>query len=215
MLNYNNENGDNMSRYTLQFVSPFQPQQVNDFFATYLTNEGFQLKTDKNGSYWKKGVGLLTAPQYVKLSCQNNTYVIEAWLKFALLPGVYIGEMGFDGFFGCIPKSMLKSRVDSILASLQARPLQLMQGYPNMPQQPQGNFNATPNMPQQIQGNYYANPNVPPQVQGNYYANPNMPPQAQGNYYNNANIPMQPQMQNNPVAQPVNNQPVNNQSVNQ
>lgn len=151
-----------MSRYTLSFVSPYTPQQVNGRFASYLINEGFELKTDKGENIWKKGVGLLTAPQYVKLTYHNNVYIIEAWLKFALLPGVYIGEMGLDGFVGCIPKSMLKSRVDYILMMLQAQTIQ----HPNIPQQIQINYNANPNVSSQIQGNPYSNPyNITQQVQ--------------------------------------------------
>lgn len=157
-----------MSRYTLSFVSPYTPQQVNDCFASYLINEGFEPKIDKGENIWKKGVGLLTAPQYVKLTYHNNVYIIEAWLKFALLPGVYFGEMGLDGFVGCIPKSMLRSRVDYILMMLQAQTItiQQMQDNPNIPQQMQFNYNANPNVSSQLQSKPYGNTyNIKQQIQ--------------------------------------------------
>lgn len=179
-----------MSRYIQRFTSHLHEQQVNNCITTYLTSEGFELKTE-NGEYlWKKGVGLLTAPQYIKLSCHNGVYVAEAWLKFAILPGVYVGEMGLSGFFGCIPKSMLKSRVDTLLRMLQARLI------PSSP-----HFNGI----NQIQGNNaYANPNMPQQVQGNGYTNPNMPHQVQGNPYSKENIQTQP-MNNSCVGSAMNN----------
>ncbi len=196
-----------MSRYIQSFTSALPEQQVNNCVATYLTSEGFELKAE-NGEYiWKKGVGMLTAPQYIKLSYQNGVYVIEAWLKFAILPGVYVSEMGLTGFVGCIPKSMLKSRVDSLLSMLQARLIQSspsqfnsniniqpqIQGnnvyaQSNMPQQMQGNVYANQNIPQQMQGNVYANQNTPQQMQGNVYANQNTPHQTQGNVYDNRNM---------------------------
>ena len=168
-----------MSRYTMSFVTPCPPQQVNDCFSSYLISEGFEIKTENGENYWKKGVGLLVAPQCIKLNYQNNVYIIEAWIKFALLPGVYVGEMGLDGFFGCIPKSMLKSKVEHILMMLQAQPLQ------------------------QNQEIIYYNPNIPPQAIP--YGNLNMPPQAMP--YGNPHMP--PQVQNNQAIQNQNYQPVN------
>ena len=60
-----------MSRYTQWFVSPLPPQQVNNIFTNYLTQEGFEPKNENDGVVWKKGMGLLTAPQYIKLTMQN------------------------------------------------------------------------------------------------------------------------------------------------
>ena len=82
--------------------------------ADYLTNEGFKQVDYKGESVWKKGVGLLTAPQYISVKCEGRAIKIQAFIKFALLPGVYIGEMGTAGFFGGIPKAALKARVITI-----------------------------------------------------------------------------------------------------
>ncbi len=209
-----------MPRYSQSFFSPFTPQQVNDSFASFLTSEGFKLVTKKGESYWKKGVGLLTAPQFLKLSYNNGAYVLEAWIKIALLPGVYLGEMPLDkGFAGAIPKSMLQSKVDRIFAMLQAQFIQgsgysvapstpQPQGYPNIQgYAPQGNPNIAQSqsyMPPQ------GNPNIPqsqgyPNIQGyTQQSNPNMPqPQSY----------MPPQGYMN-IPQPQNNQTQNYQPTN-
>lgn len=46
--------------------------------------------------------------------------MLEAWIKFAILPGVYVGEMGTKGFVGALPKQLLKERVDKTLMAMQA-----------------------------------------------------------------------------------------------
>ena len=113
-----------MSRSITRFTSPFAPNAVFNAFGQYMQSEGFEFIQQNGEQLWKKGVGLLTAPQYAKLSVANDgSYVLEAWLKLAILPGVYVGEMGTKGFFGAFPKQMLKARVDRTLAAMQARVL--------------------------------------------------------------------------------------------
>ncbi len=110
-----------MGRYVQYFTTPFTQQQVAEGFSHFMTSEGFTLTNVKGEQVWKKGMGLLTAPQYLKLSDLGGTYVLEAWIKFALLPGVYVGEMGINGAFGAIPKKLLKDRVNSVFQGLQAQ----------------------------------------------------------------------------------------------
>ena len=109
-----------MSRYIMPFITPYNPQQVQEYINSYMQNEGFTYVTKNGESYWKKGMGIMTAPQFVKITPDNGRYILEAWIKLALLPGVYVGEMGVKGFVGAVPKSMLKSRVDNILMGLNA-----------------------------------------------------------------------------------------------
>ena len=78
----------------------------------YMKNEGFSYTTVKGEPVWKKGVGALTAPQFMKVECQNGHVHMEAWLKYALLPGVYVGEMALKGFFGIAVKKPLKKRME-------------------------------------------------------------------------------------------------------
>lgn len=39
---------------------------------------------------------------------------VQAWIKFAILPGVYAGEMGLKGFWGIAIKKMLQARVNEM-----------------------------------------------------------------------------------------------------
>ena len=83
----------------------------NDFF----TKEDFHFKEIKGEGVWQHGTGLLTAPQFVKYTYQDGMLTLEAWLKYAWLPGVYSGEMGLTGFVGALPKSALKAKVDQLI----------------------------------------------------------------------------------------------------
>lgn len=52
-----------------------------------------------------------TAPQFMSVVCHDGMVTVQAWIKQALLPGVYVGEMGLTGFYGVAIKEMLKGRV--------------------------------------------------------------------------------------------------------
>lgn len=143
-----------MAKFVLPFSTPFDPTQVSGFMTEYMCKEGFEFCANSGENFWKKGMGLMTAPQYIRLM-QNadGTYVLEAWLKFAILPGVYVGEMGIEGFMAALPKSFLRTRVNTILAGLRATPLTAYT-IPNQPVQTQPNPQA-----QNVQAQQYNNPN--------------------------------------------------------
>ena len=103
-----------MSRYVNRINTPVPPQSLLEPLAQYLTQEGFTQVNYKGNICWKKGTGLLVAPQYISFYFGEDFLQLEAFIKFALLPGVYIGEMGIAGFFGAVPKALLKDRVTMI-----------------------------------------------------------------------------------------------------
>jgi hypothetical protein len=103
-----------MGRYTTDIQSPVAAEQAVMDVEKYLTSEGFKQVQHKGEPVWKKGLGLMLGPQFVKLAPSGNQVHLEAWIKFALLPGVYLGEMGITGAFGMIPKKKLKKRVEAI-----------------------------------------------------------------------------------------------------
>ena len=108
-------------RYQLNFPANRGDQDAQNVIGQYLTQEGFSLVMYKGEYVWKKGMGFFAAPQYVKAACQNGWVYLEAWLRFAILPGVYVGEMGLTGFFAALPKKMLRDRVN-MLATLLGQP---------------------------------------------------------------------------------------------
>ena len=87
---------------------------TQDFFA----KEGFQLTEYKGERVWKKGNGWFTGPQFMKVEYGNGQVHLEAWLKFAILPGVYCGEYGIDGARFFAVKAHLRTRVDALIRLL-------------------------------------------------------------------------------------------------
>lgn len=108
-----------MARFVTEFTIN-QPKEFVDFILKdFCAKEGFEYTRFKGENVWKKGIGMMTAPQFIKVDCQNGKVHLEAWMKYAILPGVYCGEMGLTGFWGFAVKQMLKSRVDALIALLQ------------------------------------------------------------------------------------------------
>lgn len=105
-----------------RFVAEFQVYQpeptIQFLIRDYFQKEGFVQTQYQGELVWKKGVGVLTAPQFMRVMYNRGWIRLEAWLKYAILPGVYCGEMGLDGFFGFAIKEQLKSRVFALMALL-------------------------------------------------------------------------------------------------
>ena len=114
-----------MPRSVFRFTSPQPQQQVFDTFMSYFNSEGFAYHVEEGEQCLKKGVGVATAPQFVKINALDGVYTLEAWIKFAVVPGAYVHDMDLKGFTGALPKSQLKTRVNNFLFYVQAQNLQV------------------------------------------------------------------------------------------
>lgn len=104
-----------MARYSVDLPITKPYAEIERRIEDYLQGENFKPIDRGGGKYWKKGLGLTLGPQFVKLTKGDGaTARLEAWIKFALLPGVYVGEMGIRGAMGAIPKKKLRTRVEEI-----------------------------------------------------------------------------------------------------
>ncbi|MBN2495307.1 MAG: hypothetical protein JXR96_11990 [Deltaproteobacteria bacterium] len=101
-----------MARYQNDIQVSKKVDEAVSEVEQYLVSEGFK-KNEQTG-VWKKGLGLMLGPQFLQVEPRQDGVHLEAWIKFALLPGVYLGEMGIDGAFAVIPKRKLKKRVQAI-----------------------------------------------------------------------------------------------------
>ena len=101
-----------MSRYHCDYMfSSGVDERLFQEIHQYMMSEGYTFRDFQGEMVYKKGSGFAAGPTFVKVM-NNGAYVtVEAWIKFAVLPGVYAGEMGISGMAGAIPKSMLKARV--------------------------------------------------------------------------------------------------------
>lgn len=107
-----------MARYIVDFETSKPDDMIRYITEDFFSKEGFTLVDFKGEVVWKKGTGLMTAPQFVKVSSLSGRVHLEAWMKNAILPGVYVGEMGLDGAYGWAVKKVLKDRVNTLTALL-------------------------------------------------------------------------------------------------
>ena len=103
-----------MARYHNDWQTPGPAQAYEPAISAYMTSEGFRQKQYKGQMVWKKGIGLMTYPQYLSIQYNGNSICVEAFIRYPLLPGVYIGELGINGFFAALPKGLLKQRVNTV-----------------------------------------------------------------------------------------------------
>ena len=104
-----------MPRYhnEFKFSNPIHPQLFADIHQ-YMLSEGYEYRNFEGENVYKKGKGFSLGPTFLKIMADQDRIVVEAWIKFAVVPGVYAGEMGIDGVFGAVPKSMLSGRVRNV-----------------------------------------------------------------------------------------------------
>ena len=107
-----------MARYRKDFPLTISPDAIFQTVYQYLIFEGYEYLQYDHENVFKKGMGLMTGPTFLKLSFSEHTVRLEAWMKYALLPGVYVGEIGLTGFVGAAVKGPLKRRVAQIEAIL-------------------------------------------------------------------------------------------------
>ena len=104
-----------MGRYSNAIpLTGVDPNFLAEQIGMFMTSEGFSIANYQGKQVWKKGMGILTGPQYLMITFTPQAIVVEAFIKFALLPGVYFGEMGIDGFMGALPKANLAKRVRAV-----------------------------------------------------------------------------------------------------
>ncbi len=103
-----------MSRFVEDITTTKPPADVERDVSGYLTKEGFKRVTYSGEEVWKKGLGLISGPQYITATPVDGHVHLEAWMKFAVLPGLYVGEAGTKGVLGGLPKRKLRERVEHI-----------------------------------------------------------------------------------------------------
>lgn len=103
-----------MARYIRNFQSTVAPQTIHSVINQYLISEGYEYINYDGENVYKKGKGALSGPTFFKFSYCNNTVRMETWMKYAFFPGVYVGELGVNGFVGCAAKGPWKKRISNI-----------------------------------------------------------------------------------------------------
>lgn len=113
-----------MARYVVQYQ--FDGRYTDILFneiKNYLEYEGFEYVEYKGEPVFQKGNGWLIAPTFAKISFSGNVIQFETWLKASLLPGIFVGEIGLEGFMGAAAKGAMKKAVANIPSIVARYPL--------------------------------------------------------------------------------------------
>jgi hypothetical protein len=104
-----------MSRYVKDLPTSLRYDEAGKIINDYLTSLGFRYENVGNEMAWRKGIGAVAIPQFVKAEPGDRIVHIEAWVSaVAVVPGVYTGEQDLSGFWGWAVKSTLRKRVDEL-----------------------------------------------------------------------------------------------------
>ncbi|MRS12266.1 MAG: DUF2510 domain-containing protein [Actinobacteria bacterium] len=115
-----------MSRYVKNLATGRSADEIMRIASEYLQSAGFVYKDERGEMCWRKGVGALAAPQFMKVeAAADGTAHIESWMAgMALMPGVYGGEMDpSEGAYGFAVKAALMKKVRELEARLGGTPV--------------------------------------------------------------------------------------------
>jgi sugar phosphate isomerase/epimerase len=103
-----------MSRYSNTLQTGLTREQAQGIIDQYMRGEGFEYREERGEMVWRKGVGALVNPQFIKAEPgEGGAVLVEAWTAgVSLMPGVYGGEIDpMHGVYGAAVKAALKPRV--------------------------------------------------------------------------------------------------------
>lgn len=103
-----------MSRSIFQLNYRKSIEETTKQIENFLIQSDFK-KILYNGieEVWKKGTGLATAMQYIKVEFDEGVLTISAWVQTGI--GNFGGkEMNLDGFTAVIPKKSLKKTIENL-----------------------------------------------------------------------------------------------------
>lgn len=108
----------------MRTITTIRTEKTNDELKEILgrlfLEKGYIFTTYKKIQVWKKGSGWLTAPQIFRINKKEDNVIVESWVPFAILPGIYAGESGLDNSFGFavkIPMRKILRNIIDLLAS--------------------------------------------------------------------------------------------------
>lgn len=103
-----------MARYVKDFFIKENPVDLLQTIDEYLTEQGYTIVDYKGQQVYQKRSGALTAPSFMRISHKDSTLRFQVWIKFPVLPGVFVGEYDLQGIVGKDIKGPLAERVNTV-----------------------------------------------------------------------------------------------------
>lgn len=106
-----------MARTTIRLPFKGTIDETNNTATYILQSNGFNQIDYNSEAVWKKGTGLMTAMQYVKLEFESDCLVVSAWVQ-AGIGNAGGSEMELSGFVAAVPKKSLMKVIEKIKKSI-------------------------------------------------------------------------------------------------
>ena len=103
-----------MGRSSSDFIVPYNAESFRPVIEDFLFSEGYKAKNKDGELVYQKGSGLMMGPTFIRFLANGNYARVEVWMKYAVLPGVYVGELDNSSIVGSAVKGPLKKRVNYI-----------------------------------------------------------------------------------------------------
>lgn len=103
-----------MSRYVKDYTINIEAEELLEELETYIISEGYTTTEYDGQLIYKKSSGAMNSPSYIKIRCEDTLLRIQAWIKFAMLPNVFIGEYDLQGVIGRDINGPLAERLQKI-----------------------------------------------------------------------------------------------------
>lgn len=103
-----------MGRSSCDFILPQPANDLTAMVDAFLVSEGYTLKQLEGERVYQKGAGLAMGPTFIRFLVNGTNVRLEVWMKYAVLPGVYAGEIDNKSFVGSAVKGPLKDRMARI-----------------------------------------------------------------------------------------------------
>lgn len=114
-----------MARYIKEYQLSTNPEAALMRIHDYLQNEGYTFIVYDGENVYKRGKGVFEAPTFFKFSYINNSVRMETWMKYTILPGVFVGEIDVKSFIGIAAKGQWKRRlsyIETVFENFEAQP---------------------------------------------------------------------------------------------
>ncbi|MBR0467146.1 MAG: zinc ribbon domain-containing protein [Clostridia bacterium] len=105
-----------MARYIKTFQLNCDENILFNQISNYLNSEGYMYTQYNGENVFEKGIGMISGPTYFKFLFEGNTIRLESWMKYAIFPGLYVGELGTTGVVGSASKGAWKKRIAQVEA---------------------------------------------------------------------------------------------------
>ena len=103
-----------MARTSMTIPYSCSLEEAQEKISSILAKKKFKMATIETGeNVWKKGTGMMTAMQFVKVDFWQDECVLLAWVQvgFGIIVG---GEMDLTGVVGALPKKQLMKVLEEI-----------------------------------------------------------------------------------------------------